>query len=105
MNWRRILGVLFIGVGLAVLTLKLTRVYDPVPGIDRASAKYFGKAKSGVGKTLGRVPAGRVVYATMVIVPWFVGVILLFGGASNTRGQPIGKTSPAAQSSRITPKP
>ena len=39
MNWKTITGLILVVLGLAVLTLKLTRVYDPAPSIEKLGAK------------------------------------------------------------------
>ncbi len=108
MNWRQLLGVLLIAAGLAVLVLKLTRVYDPVPAMDRASARVLSKASPGLAKWIARVPVGRVGYAALVVVPWFAGVILLFG-ASPARAKKSGVALATGQASRAaakaTPRP
>ncbi len=76
MTWQRITGIALLAAGLLVLTLKLTRVYDPAPALDRLSAKMG----PGVAQIIHRVQAHRAVYAVFVILPAGLGAALLLLG-------------------------
>ena len=83
MNWQRLLGGLLIAAGLTVLGLKLGKVYDPSPAVERAAAKA-GPAVSGFVK---KVQADRVVYAVLVCLPVCIGAVFLFSSSRPRPGE------------------
>src|SRR5256885_1044897 len=100
MNWRRTIGLLLIGAGLAVLTLKLTRVYDPTPAVGRWSAK----ASPRIAQTMQRLHPERVVRGVLIFLPVCVGAILLFT-SSKGKGKVEETAAPAALPSKVSGKP
>src|SRR5437773_7963795 len=77
MTWRRILGLLLIGAGLLVLTLKLAHVFDPAPAAGRLAAKMSAKASPRIAQAIGRVAPAKAAYALLIIVPMGLGGMLL----------------------------
>jgi len=71
MNWQKLTGLLLIGAGLVILTLKITHVYDPAPGLEHLSAKV------GVAGMLKTVKPDMAVYILLVGLPVCVGALFL----------------------------
>ena len=97
MNWRRTIGLLLIGAGLAILTLKLARVYDPVPAVERWSAK----ASPRIAQTMQRLRPERVVRGVLIFLPVCLGAILLFA-SSRGKAREKEKAGPAALPSKAS---
>ncbi len=74
MSWKKIVGLLLVGAGLAILALKLGHVYDPTPAVKRLSVK----AGPGVAKLVDRIQPQTAVYILLVGLPICVGALLLF---------------------------
>ena len=101
MNWKKITGLILVVLGLAVLTLKLTRVYDPAPSIEKLSAKA-GPAVARVVKNVGRDTA---VYIVLVGLPICIGALLLAGGAGSAKEKTVATPQPVSSlSNRATKK-
>jgi hypothetical protein len=75
MSWKKIVGLLLVGAGLAILALKLSHVYDPTPAVKRLSVK----AGPGVAKLVDRIQPQTAVYILLVGLPICVGALFLFG--------------------------
>src|SRR5882757_7636304 len=73
MNWRRTIGLLLIGAGLVILTLKLSRVYDASLAVERLSAK----AGPRVSQLIHRLKPEWIALGGFVILPVLVGALLL----------------------------
>src|SRR5437764_713886 len=73
MNWKQIIGIILLAGGLLVLTLKLTRVYDVAPTLERFSAK----TSPAIAHFVHRVQPDRIVYALLIIIPVCLGAVLL----------------------------
>src|SRR2546430_241737 len=97
MNWRRTIGLLLIGAGLAILTLKLPHGYDPTPPVARLSAK----ASPRIAQTIHRIQPERLVRGVLIILPVCLGAIFLFSSAK-PKSNKDDKTSPEAAPSRVT---
>src|SRR5882762_10411312 len=82
MTWKRIVGLLLIGAGLAIFALKVGHVYDPTPALKKLSAK----AGPGVVKVINNVQPDRAVYVLLVGLPVCLGALFLF--ASKARSRP-----------------
>ena len=81
MNLRRSIGLVLVIAGVLVAGLKLAKVYDPTPTVERLSAKAGAKISNFVKKT----GPEYVMYIVLVAVPVVVGSILL--AASGTKRQ------------------
>jgi len=97
MSARRTVALLLIGAGLLVLTLKFSHVYDPVPAVDRFTAKLAAKASPGISKMLRRVQTGQVVFGALVIIPLGIGAGLLLT-SRRAKTEPLEKAVPSAAS-------
>lgn len=75
MSWKKIVGLLLVGAGLAILALKLSHVYDPTPAVKRLSVK----AGPAVAKLVDRIQPQTAVYILFVGLPICVGALFLFG--------------------------
>ena len=84
MSWRRTTGLLLICAGLAVLTLKFSRVWDPAPAVERAADKAGPKVASFVK----RVQPERVAYVGLIGLPVCVGIILMLLSAKGKAAAP-----------------
>ena len=86
MNGKRITGLLFVALGLVILTLKLSHVYDPVPAITKLSVKA-GPSIAHFVKTTG---PEMVVYIVLVGLPIALGALFLAASAKPqiAAGQP-----------------
>jgi hypothetical protein len=71
------MGWLLVCAGLVILGLKLGKVYDPAPAVERLSAKAGPKAANFVKS----MQPDRVVYALLVCLPVGLGVVLLFSSS------------------------
>ena len=99
MNWRRTIGLLLIGAGLLVLTLKLARVYDPAPAVERLSTR----AGPRVAQVIQRLKPEWVALGGLVIVPVLVGMLLVFG-SSEAKEKKDPPAPIAAVPSKVTAK-
>src|SRR6184192_4356737 len=81
MNVRRSIGLILVVIGVAVAGLKLAKVYDPTPTLERLSAKAGPKVSNFVKKT----GPEYVMYVLLVGVPIVVGSILLAASESKPR--------------------
>jgi len=90
MNLRRTIGLVLVVVGVAVAGLKLAKVYDPVPVVERLSAKAGPKVSNFVKKT----GPDYVMYVVLVAIPVVVGSILLASGQSRRPAQTAEETHP-----------
>jgi hypothetical protein len=82
MNLRRTIGLILVGAGVLVGGLKLAKVYDPVPVIERLGTKAGPK----VSNFIKKAGPQTVMYVLLVALPIGLGAILL--AASRSKGQP-----------------
>jgi hypothetical protein len=84
MNPLRTIGLLLMTLGIAVLALKLGRVYDPTPVVQRLSVK----AGPAVAKTVERWQPVRVVYGGLVALPILAGALCLLASSKSKTAAP-----------------
>jgi len=102
----RTAGLLLICIGVVVLTLKLSRVYDPAPAIER----WAGKAGPKATKFIKQVQPDRAVYVALVCLPVGIGALLLFFTSKAkplaAKHEPVehSPAAPAWKSARAKPK-
>src|SRR5258706_10243424 len=84
MNGKRITGLLLVAVGLVILTLKLSRVYDPSPAITKLSAK----ASPGVAHFVKTTTPDMVAYILLVGLPVCIGGLLLVASKGSLTAEP-----------------
>jgi hypothetical protein len=73
MNSRRAIGLVLIGVAVGLLALKLSKTYDPSPGV----LKLAGKSSQGVQRFVRKVGPDTLVYTVLVFLPAVLGAGLL----------------------------
>jgi len=83
MNVRRTIGLILVVMGVAVAGLKLAKVYDPTPALERLSAKAGAKVSNFVKKAGPQY----VMYVVLVAIPIVVGSILLAASESKRRAE------------------
>ena len=88
MTWKRIVGLLLVGAGLAVLALKLGHYYDPAPALKKWSAK----AGPSVTKLIDNIQPDRAVYIFLIGLPVCIGALFL--AASKPKSTPQEKPTP-----------
>src|SRR5438046_10701782 len=98
MNSRRPIGLLLIGVGLVILTLKLAHVYDAAQALERLSAK----AGPGIERIVHRLKP-EALLGLLVFLPVAAGAMLL-SGSSQAKGKREEAVSIAAASPKTGAK-
>jgi hypothetical protein len=76
MNGRRITGAILIGIGVLILALKLGRIYDPAPALQ----KWGDKSAPTVSRTIKNIGPAMTDYAICIGFPVLIGALLLAGG-------------------------
>ena len=105
MNVRRTIGMLLVALGVVVAGLKLAKVYDPTPLLEKGAAKAGANVSAWVKKT----GPNYVTYLTFVGIPIILGGILLASGAGAQKeaapvAQPSGGTDTAVWKSQRAEK-
>ena len=85
MNIRQTIGAILVAIGVLVVGLKLGKVYDPVPTIERLSKKA-GPTVSNFVKKIG---PDRVMYVLLVALPVGAGAILLAASGPKPKAEPV----------------
>src|SRR5437879_9103453 len=94
MNWRKITGLLLVGLGLIVLTLKLAHVYDPAPGLEQLSVK----AGPAVARFVKSKP-DLIVYILLVGLPACIGILFLSVSTEVAKEKTVAAPEPASSPS------
>jgi hypothetical protein len=100
MNARKSIGLLLVILGVAVGGLKLAKVYDPVPLVEKLGAKLK------ISAFIKRTGPDYVMYVAFVAVPIVLGGILLAAGAKPeaTPTEPSASTETAVWKSQRAEK-
>src|SRR5204862_551274 len=85
LNLRQTIGAVLVAIGVLVVGLKLGKVYDPVPTIQKLSVKA-GPAVSNFVKKIG---PDRVMYVLLVALPVGLGGILLTASTSKPKQEQV----------------
>src|SRR5712671_6765793 len=100
MNMRKTIGLVLVILGVAVGGLKLAKVYDPVPMVERVGAKLK------ISGFIKRTGPEYVMYVALVAVPIVLGGILLAAGTKTPAptSEPAGSTETAVWKSQRAEK-
>src|SRR6476659_10148337 len=100
MNTRKTIGLVLVILGVAIGGLKLAKVYDPVPLVEKLGTKLK------ISPFIKRTGPDYVMYVALVAVPIVVGGILLAAGAKPavTPAEPAGSTETAVWKSQRAEK-
>src|SRR5262245_23559773 len=100
MNVRKTIGLILIILGVVVGGLKLAKVYDPVPLVEKLGTKLR------ISAFIKRTGPDYVMYVALVAVPIVLGGILLAAGTKPQAApaEPAGSTETAVWKSQRAEK-